>query len=328
MSPRVRPAGDRDAFYRELLAVETAPFWEVVDRSSSPVPATVPHHWRWSDVEPLLRRAGEMIDTDEAERRVLMLVNPATRGDKRAVGNLYAGLQLVLPGEAARAHRHTASALRFVLQGGGASTIVEGATLDVARFDLVLTPSWMWHDHVNRGTEPVIWLDALDSPLTRALDAWFFEPHPEGFQTVGDAPDDATTATLRYGWAEMSSTLAAALEASGEGSVVRDYTDPVTGRDVLPTMRCRALQIGCGASYGPVRRVGAGVFCVVEGTGTAHVASQRLPLEFGDVFGVPSWCRLEIRNDGPAPLSLFAYDDEPVLRALGLARSDTAEAES
>jgi len=319
----------RAAFYRDLRAVESAAFWEQVDRSGAPQPVTVPHLWRWAELAPLLRRAGELVDTVEAERRVLMLVNPATRGDKRAVGNLYAGMQIVLPGESARAHRHTACALRFVLEGSGASTVVDGRAVKVERFDLVLTPGWAWHDHVNSSAEPVVWLDALDSPLTRALDAWFFEPHPDGFQSVasGDTGGSSTRAAspLRYAWADTSVKLDAAMATSDVGAAVVDYTRPSTGQDVFPTIRCRALRVASGGRFGPMRRVGAAVYCVVDGRGTARVGADRYDLEFGDVFCVPSWCPLEIGDAVEGPLSLFAYDDEPVLRALGLARAEQIE---
>jgi gentisate 1,2-dioxygenase len=313
----------RSEFYSELRAAETAPFWEVVDRSREPNPVTVAHHWRWAEVEPLLRRAGELVDTDEAERRVLMLVNPATRGEKRAVGTLYAGMQIVLPGEVARAHRHTASALRFVLKGGGASTIVDGTSLAVARFDLVLTPAMAWHDHVNRGAEPVVWLDALDSPLTRALDAWFFEPHPEGVQAAVEADIGSQARSLRYGWEEMSAALDRVLDA--DDVAVVDYTDPETGRHVFPTIRCRAIKLRPGGAYGPVRRVGSGVFCVVEGRGVARVGGERFELGFGDVFCVPSWSWLSVECADQQALAMFTYDDEPVLQALGKARSERGD---
>ena len=314
--------GGLGGFYEELLGSEMAPLWEVLDRNRAPRPVTVPHRWAWSDVEPLLRRAGELVTAEEAERRVLMLVNPATKGDKRAVGNLYAGIQLILPGETARAHRHTAAALRFVLRGEGALTVVDGVAVHLSPFDLVVTPSWAWHDHVNGTAHPMVWLDALDSPLTRALDAWFFDPHPTGLQEPGDDP--AREAALTYPWAPVHSAAVAAAAASDEGAAAIAYTHPATGADVLPTTRCQVVTVAAGGRWGPQRRVGGAVFCVAEGRGTAAVGPATFPLAFGDVFCVPSWCPLEISNDGGDPLSLFTYDDEPVLRAFGLERSEPA----
>lgn len=321
-------AGTQAAFDDDLRARALAPFWEVVDRNPAPRPVTVPHRWPWAEVEPLLRQAGELVSTAEAERRVLMYVNPATPGDKRAVGNLYAGIQLILPGESARAHRHTAAALRFVLEGAGALTTVGGTPVQLERFDLVLTPGWEWHDHVNTSDDPMAWLDALDSPLTRALDAWFFEPHPDGMQPVarGTSAGTGTSAStpLSYPWAAQRAALDAALDRSATGAAVVDYHDPVTGADVLPTTRCRAIGVAPGGRLGPVRRVGAAVYCVVEGRGLATIGDTAFALSFGDVFCVPSWYPLAIQSDdsGGEVLRLFAYDDEPVLRALGLARSE------
>lgn len=318
----------RDALGRH----ELAPLWEAIDRNAAPRPATVPHRWAWADVEPLLRQAGEAVSADDAERRVLMLVNPASRGEKRAVGNLYGGVQLVLPGERAPAHRHTAAALRFILQGRGASTVVDGEEVDLEPLDLVLTPAWTWHDHVNAGAEPMAWLDGLDSPLTRALDAWFFEPHPDRFQVAipRAAPEGGTAAatgagppgrTLRFPWAAIRSALGDAVAASSDGSAFVAYTDPITGGDVFPTIRCGTIGVAAGARRGPGQRVGASMLCVAEGAGQATVGEATYPLRFGDVVCVPSWAPLTLEADADADLVLFTYDDEPVLRALGLARS-------
>jgi hypothetical protein len=69
---------------------------------------------------------GTLITAREAERRVLVLENPGLRGASSITRTLYAGLQLILPGEVAPSHRHTQSALRFVLEGKGAYTAVDG----------------------------------------------------------------------------------------------------------------------------------------------------------------------------------------------------------
>jgi gentisate 1,2-dioxygenase len=317
--PRSEVSAPTSSFDSDLRAAELAPFWEAVDRNLEPRPATVPHCWRWADVRPLLYRAGDVVSLELAERRVLMLINPATRGDKRAVGNLYAGIQLVLPGEKASAHRHTAAALRFILEGGGGLTVVDGASVEFSQFDLVLTPAWAWHDHVNETSSPVAWLDALDSPFVRSLDAWFFEPHPDRYQTaVPDASEQV--ASLVFGWEQISSRLWESVAASGDGAAAVDYTHPSSGSDVLPTIRCRALGVAPGCRYGPTRRVGAAVYCVVEGDGSATVGSSSFELAFGDVFCVPSWYPLQIDSGSADRLSLFAYDDEPILRAFGLSR--------
>ena len=119
--------------------------------------------------------AGRLITAEEAERRVLILENPALRGQSCITASLYAGLQLILPGEVAPAHRHTQSALRLVLDGDGAYTAVDGERTTMRRGDFIITPSWTWHDHGNLGDQPVVWLDGLDIPIVRFFDAGFAE---------------------------------------------------------------------------------------------------------------------------------------------------------
>jgi gentisate 1,2-dioxygenase len=68
---------------------------------------------------------------------------------------MYAGLQRVLPGEVAPAHRHTQSALRWVVDGEGAYTAVDGERVTMAPGDFIITPMLTWHDHGNPGDQPV-----------------------------------------------------------------------------------------------------------------------------------------------------------------------------
>src|SRR5262249_62000732 len=87
-----------------------------------PPPTGVAHRWRYAEVRPHVLEAAEHITAAEAERRVLILENPGLRGSSQITGNLYAGLQLIMPGETAPPHRHTQSALRFIVEGDGAYT--------------------------------------------------------------------------------------------------------------------------------------------------------------------------------------------------------------
>ncbi|QYY33880.1 cupin domain-containing protein (plasmid) [Cupriavidus pinatubonensis] len=150
---------------------------------AEPVPAAQPWCWNWEDVYPQLLRAGSLISAEEAERRVLVLENPGLPGKSQVTDTLYAGIQLILPGEVAPAHRHTQSALRFVLHGTGAYTAVDGEKTRMNRGDFIITPFWTWHDHGHDGTEPVVWLDGLDVPLVNFLRAGFRESHEEKAQS-------------------------------------------------------------------------------------------------------------------------------------------------
>src|SRR5437016_2623675 len=189
---------ERKAFYERIDKHSLTPLWEARANlvPPHPAPACVPAFWRYREMRPYLMEAGHLISAREAERRVLVLENPGLRGASSITHSLYAGLQLILPGEVAPSHRHTQSALRFVLEGRGAYTAVDGERATMHPGDFIITPSWTFHDHGNTGDEPVVWLDGLDIPLVTMLDAGFAERYPEETQPVV-RPEGDTLA--RYG---------------------------------------------------------------------------------------------------------------------------------
>jgi len=185
--PELSP--ERKDFYKRLDGKHTAPLWEVLAKiiPPSPTPETVPVLWRYDELRPLLMEAGRLLTTKEAERRVLVLENPGVRGQSKITQSLYSGLQMIMPGEVAPCHRHVSSALRFVVEGSGAYTAVEGERTTMHPGDFILTPSWTYHDHGNPGDGPVVWLDGLDVPiehlrheLCRALSGRNAAPHDCG----------------------------------------------------------------------------------------------------------------------------------------------------
>ena len=179
----------RREFYERIARHDLTPLWEVLGTLVPQSPATpcVPALWKYRNVRPYLMESGELISTEEAERRVLILENPGMRGSSSITHSLYAGLQLILPGEIAASHRHVQSALRFVLEGTGAYTAVDGERVTMHRGDFIITPSWTWHDHGNPGGEPVVWLDGLDIPMVAFFDAGFLERYPQATQPVARA---------------------------------------------------------------------------------------------------------------------------------------------
>src|SRR6266508_3073617 len=183
----------RRAYYDRISAYDMAPLWEVLRDLVPREPATqcVPAIWRFADARPLVAEAGELITAKEAERRVLVLENPALRGKSRITQTLYAGLQLILPGEIAPAHRHTASAIRFVLDGEGAYTAVEGEKTLMKRGDFVITANWLAHDHGNTSKQPMLWLDVLDLPTVNFYEASFAESFPDKTQPTGRGNGDS-----------------------------------------------------------------------------------------------------------------------------------------
>src|SRR5207342_3474971 len=184
--PAIEPRAEREAFYRRIAESSMTPLWEVMsalvpERPESPC---VPAIWRYEQVRPWLLESGRLITAREAVRRVLIMENPGMPGSSAITSALYAGLQLILPGEVAPSHRHTQSALRFIVEGAGAYTAVDGERTTMAPGDFIITPSWTWHDHGNDGDEPVVWLDGLDIPIVALHDAQFAERYPEAIQPV------------------------------------------------------------------------------------------------------------------------------------------------
>src|SRR5688572_25832833 len=170
--PKPELTPERRAFYERLHGKGVAPLWEVLSTLIRPKPApqASPVLWRYDEIRPLIMEAGRLLTPQEAERRVLVLENPGLPGQSKITGSLYAGLQLILPGEHAVSHRHVASALRFVIEGAGAYTAVEGEKTTMHPGDFILTPSWTFHDHGNPGAEPTVWLDGLDVPIVNLFD--------------------------------------------------------------------------------------------------------------------------------------------------------------
>ncbi|MFG1928518.1 cupin domain-containing protein [Cryptosporangium sp. NPDC048952] len=331
---------DLAALYAGLEAADLQPLWTITDEllTPEPRPAAVPWLWPASTMKPLAREAIRLVPVERGgERRVLALANPGLGGRPYAVGTLWGALQCLGPREVAPAHRHTPSAIRFVLEGAGVWTTVDGDACDMGPGDLVLTPSMQWHDHTNAGDSEMFWFDGLDLPIVQALDGVFFEPWPGPGSSQSPATEhnrsetryrarytdgsvtDALSAQpsdlLIYRWAETDAQLERLARASDDALIAVEYTDPRTGASVLPTLGCAVHRVR-GRSA-PVRRAGNAVYVVFRGAGESVVGGRRFAWEPGDMFAVPSWAAVEHASDGA---DLFVLSDEPVLRALGLNR--------
>ncbi|HTV90045.1 MAG TPA: cupin domain-containing protein [Stellaceae bacterium] len=308
-----------EEYYARLRAQNVAPAWLSGAVTVQPESAAVPFLWHWRDLRPQAMRAAELVGTAQAERRVLRLSNPHLSGI--ASQTLVANIQIVMPGEIARAHRHSAAALRLIIEGKGGYTVVNGERVPMFPGDLVLTPNWSWHDHANDTDAPMIWLDGLDTPLVRMLEAGFFEEYPDERQDVG-APTNASE--WHYPMSEMRSALQrrAAGVSVGEG-IVLEYRNRRTGGPVMPTIACHMQFLRPGERTQACRRVCRTNYHVVEGAGHSVVDGQRLDWEDKDVFTVPSWAFCEHVNSGNGPAFLFSFSDAPVMKALSLYREET-----
>jgi gentisate 1,2-dioxygenase len=272
-----------------------------------------------------------------------VLENPGLRGRSCITRSLYCGLQLILPGEIAPSHRHSQSALRFIVEGTGAYTAVDGERTTMHPGDFIITPAWTWHDHGNPGNEPVVWMDGLDIPIVQFFDAGFMETFPEEAQPVsrpeGDSyaryganmvpleglPASKTSPIFSYPYARSRETLHA-LSRNGEPDNCHgwkmQFINPLTGGPAMPTMGAFIQLLPGRFRSSGYRATDATVYSVVEGTGRVDIDGQRFAFEPRDTFVVPSWRRVSIETDGECVL--FSYSDRPAQLALGLWREERA----
>ena len=313
---------DLDAYYEDLTAIDMAPLWTRPDTALEPRSRLVPYVWRWHDMRPQALRALELVGTKEAERRVICCVNPGT--GRGATNTLVANVQVVGPGEIARAHRHTPAALRLIIESSGGYTVVNGETIPMLPGDLVLTPNWSWHDHANDTDAPMIWLDGLDTPLVRMLEAGFWEEYGADTQPIGNGAG-ASIARWRYPFAQARATLeqlAAEHAGSPFDGVIMEYTNPVTGGPTMRTIACYVQMLRPGDHTRAHRHVCCTNYHVIEGSGHSLVGGRKLDWEDKDVFTVPTWTMHEHVNTGPRPAFLFSFTDAPVMKALDLYREE------
>lgn len=303
-------------YYDQLRQQHITPAWIGGGINVEPQSRAVPHLWHWRELRPQAMRAAELVGTAQAERRVLRLTNPKLPGI--ASNTLVANIQIVMPGEIARAHRHSGAALRFIIEGQGGYTVVNGERVPMSPGDLVLTPNWSWHDHANDTDAPMMWLDGLDTPLVRMLEAGFYEEYDQESQQFG-APVNASE--WHYPMSEMRAALEkqATVNPAGDG-IELEYINRRTGGPVMSTIACHMRLLRPGERTKPRRRVCCANYHVVEGAGYSLVGGKRLDWEDKDVFTVPTWTFAEHVNAGERPAFLFSFSDAPVMKALQLYR--------
>ena len=348
----IKPAPTVDEvqeFYRELERKHLVALWNITANllPKEPKSRLIPYLWRWDDLLPLVTRSGELAPLSRgAERRVLGLINPGLPERYGTTHTLWAGIQYLLPGEVAPAHRHSPAAIRFILQGKGAFTTVEGDKCYMERGDLVLTPPWAWHDHGNETDEPMIWLDGLDVPMVAELQAPFYEPFPDEAQPVTKPVGDSErryglgqlrptwqravgpfSPLLNYKWAPTEEALRrlATLEASPFDDVALEYINPHTGGPIMPTLGCVTQLLRAGVRTKAHRHTGSSFYLVFEGSGQSVIDGQRFDWGKGDVFAVPPWAWHEHAGTDGREAILFSVQDRPVMEALGLYREQPYE---
>ena len=332
---------DLPADYRAALAKQNlTPLWPSLRAllpPGQPRPATRATHWSYEALRPLLLRAGELTPIEKAERRVLVLANPGHGLEKmQASAAMYLGMQLLLPGEWAPAHRHTPNAVRMIVEGEGAYTTVDGEKCPMSRGDLVLTPTGLWHEHGHDGDQPVVWLDVLDLPLVHYMEASY---HVDGerqavkpgcgdrrYARAGLVPTpifqraDRRYPMLRYPWANTRAALEAlAAESPSPEALQVTYVNPETGADVQNILGYHALMLRAGETLALPVRSPAAVFHLIEGAAQVRIGEQAFALAEADTCCAPGYTPVTLANRSPdRPAFFFIADETPLHRKLGV----------
>ena len=326
-----------------LTSINLQPLWpslRTLISHGTPTRSSVPVHWRYPQVRELLMQAGDLTPIEKAERRVLVLCNPGLGIDNlQATPSIYVGLQLILPGEDAPNHRHSPSAIRLIVEGAGGFTTVEGERLPMEPGDLILTPSGLWHEHGHTGSEPVIWMDALDLPLIYYLETSQAQEAPlqhapvrldssqTKFRRAGLLPydqlhDHNPYPMLRYPWKETREALTELASATDrDGLVQLAYINPVTGQECLPILGFSALMLRPGENADLGRRTCSAVTHVIEGHGSSEIDDSDFDWNPHDMTVIPPHASCTLRNhSSSSPAFLFIVDDAPLHRKLGFYR--------
>ncbi|MFD7599704.1 cupin domain-containing protein [Streptomyces mirabilis] len=338
------------ALYRGFESESMVPLWTEIGElmPTTPVSKALPHLWRWRNLLPMAEQAGQLVPVGRGgERRAIALANPGLGGQPFATPMLWAAIQYLNPLEDAPVHRHTQHAFRFVVEGEGVWTVVNGDPVAMRRGDFLPQAGWHWHGHHNRSNQPMAWIDGLDIPFQYHADATFFEygtdevetreaparsnaerlwGHP-GLRPLTHLVPTPATPLLAYRWEHTDRALAdqIALEAEGYPATIEPghaavrYTNPTTGGDVLPTIRTEFHRLAPGTQTAARQEVGSSVFQVFNGTGEASVGQQHWNVERGDLFVVPSWVPLTLASENG--LDLFRFSDAPIVERLHLDRS-------
>src|SRR3954447_3516691 len=306
-------ARKRQDFYDRLAPRNLAPLWEVLKGLVPPEPKSkaIPFQWKYDELRPLLLESGELLSAEEAERRALVLENPSFPGQSRTTSTMYAAIQLIMPGETAPAHRHTASALRLMLGGEGAFTVVGGERTTMRRGDFVITPAWAFHDHGNEGSTPCAWLDGLDIHLVAFFESMFSEEYNDQSQVIMRPEGDAlarfgegllpmeggsryglTTPIFNYPFERTRhalTTTARAQDPDPHFAVTMRYANPLDGGWVMPTIAAWMTYVPGGFATKRVRSTDGMVMAVASGRGRLQVGEEKFEFGPSDVHAIPGW---------------------------------------
>jgi gentisate 1,2-dioxygenase len=338
------------ALYQGFEEQHLKPLWTQLGNlmPMHPKPKAVPHVWKWSKLYPLAKQSGDLVPVGRGgERRAIGLANPGLGGHTYVCPTLWAAIQYLGPRETAPEHRHSQNAFRFVVEGEGVWTVVNGDPVRMSRGDLLLTPGWNFHGHHNNTDKPMAWIDGLDIPFSFQNDVGFFEFGSErvtdyatpnfsrserlwcnpGLRPLSGLQDTVSSPIGAYRWEHTDRALTEQLLLEDEGqpatfeqghAAVR-YINPTTGGDVMPTIRAQFHRLRAGAVSRPRRDVGSNVFQVFDGKGSVVMNGEEHKLDIGDLFVVPSWVQWSLQAE--TRFDLFNFSDAPIIERLNFNRT-------
>lgn len=353
------PSPELEELYRGFEKEMLIPLWtEIGDLMPlHPKSKAQPNLWRWEDLLPLAEQAGDIVPVGRGgERRAIALANPALGGRPFISPTLWCAIQYLGPGEVAPWHRHTQHAFRFVVEGEGVWTVVNGDSIAMRRGDFLPQAGWNWHAHHNPTNKPMAWIDGLDIPFSYETESTFFEfgddelterETPDrsrserlwgygGLAPISQLGSTPGSPLLAYRWANTDAALneQLAMESEGYSAAVVEpghaavrYTNPTNGGDVMPTLRTEIHRIRRGAQTAPRREVGSSVYQVFDGSGVVTVGDHTWTVTRGDIFVVPSWYAFSATSEAGSTdsdsghLDLFRFSDTPIFDALHQFRS-------
>jgi gentisate 1,2-dioxygenase len=345
---RVQDSPELEAYYKELAALGAGALWTVANDIEpwEPRTSSVPMLWKYEELRSLVLKSSELVTPEQAGRRVVYLVNDKRKDVSAAVGWLYTGIQVTRPGEFTSAHRHRASALRFIMEGEGGYTVVDGNKIMLEVNDFVITPNSTWHEHgVDVGGKTCIWQDGLDIPLVNALEANDYAGlegkqelkaplnySPIAYGCAGLIPADANwdkpySPLFKYSWKSVYPALLEIQKVSEVNSfdgIFMKYSNPLTGGHVMETMGASMQLLPAGFKGKAHQHTGSFVYQCAKGKGYSIIAGKRFDWKERDIFCVPSWAVHEHHNASDTENAcLFAFNDLPVMEKLGLYQERT-----
>lgn len=344
----VKDDADLEAYYSDLAGIETGALWTVANDIEpwEPTPSSAPTIWRNADLRPQVMRSLDLVSPEKAGRRVVYLRNPKRKEVSACCGWLFSGIQVMRPGEKTTAHNHAASALRFIMEGSGGYTVVDGHRITFGARDFVITPNGTWHDHgVLEEGEVSMWQDGLDIPLTNALEANFYKVYPDlhqkpnypendspssysapGLLPANESWDHAYSPLMKFGWDQTYEGLqnyTKVTDGSPYDGVIMRYSNPRTGGHVMQTMGARMQMLRPGEHTKAHRHTGNVIYQVAKGSGWSVIGGQRFDWTEKDIFCVPAWMWHEHANSSEQDdACLFSFNDLPVMEKLGFYREE------